>query len=68
MESMIPSCVIALVHHLIFCAWTLPEVLHTVEHVSQCFIIGWPQTLSVASHRIIAADCPGLNIEDLVVE
>lgn len=25
--------------YLIFCAWTLSEILHIVEHVSHCFVI-----------------------------
>jgi hypothetical protein len=37
--SFVTCSVIALVDYLILGAWTLPEILHIVEHVSQCFII-----------------------------
>lgn len=60
--SFVTCSVIALVDCLILGAWTLPEVLHCVEHVSQCFVICRPQTL------LLAADCAILDVEHLLVE
>ena len=61
-----------LAEYLILGAWTLPEVLHTVKHVSQCFVICQPQTLSVAGGRAVngnvAAARANLDVEHLLVE
>lgn len=62
----------ALAEYLILSAWTLPEVLHAVEHISQCFIICRPQTVPVAGGRasgcIMAATGTNFDIEDFLVE
>ena len=68
--SFVTCSVVALVGYLILGAWTLPEVLHIVKHVSQCFIICRPQNVAGgrAFSRDLAAAGASLDVEHLVVE
>jgi hypothetical protein len=43
--SLITGSIVLLHEYLILRTWTLPEVLHAVQHVSQCFL-GCPHSVT----------------------